>query len=72
VKLQNAETLVSSLERSLNIEERWTSASPEFQIFHEENVRTKYCEALDELEGLVVMRIFELAKMSVSGLGVYL
>jgi hypothetical protein len=68
-KLQNAETLVCSIESNLSIEERWTSSSPEYIKFHEETVLTNYRAALDELERLVVMRLFELAKISVSGTG---
>jgi hypothetical protein len=68
-KLQNAETLTCEIENNLNIQERWTISSPEYQKFHEENIRTDYQTALDELERLVVMRLFELTKMSMSGTG---
>lgn len=68
-KLQNAETYVETLENSLQIKERWTEASPEYKTFFRETVLTKYEQALDELERLVVMRLFELAKMSSSGIG---
>ena len=71
-KLQNAETLVCSIETNLNIHERWTSSSPEYKKFHEEHVLTNYRTALDALERLVVMRLFELAKMSTSGTGMEL
>ena len=73
-KLQNAESYVESLENGLNIEERWTETSPEYKTFYQENVLTSYERALDELERLVVMRLFELAKickMSPSGTGMY-
>ena len=68
-KLQNAESYVESLENSLNVEERWSTTSPEYQSFYQQNVQTNYERALDELERLVVMRLFELAKMSTSGTG---
>jgi hypothetical protein len=68
-KLQNAESYVESLENSLHIEEWWTEASPEYKLFYQENVLTNYEWALDELERLVVMQLFELAKMSTSGTG---
>jgi hypothetical protein len=71
-KLQNAESYVESLENSLNIEERWTEASPEYKTFFQENVLTSYERALDDLERLVVMRLFELAKMGTSGTGAYI
>lgn len=68
-RLQNAETYVESLENNLGIEERWTAASSEYNIYHQENVVTNYVQALDELERLVVMQLFELVKMSSSGTG---
>ena len=71
-KLQNAKSYVESLENSLNIEERWTEASPEYKTFFQENVLTSYERALDDLERLVVMHLFELAKMGTSGTGVYI
>jgi hypothetical protein len=68
-KLQTAETLVCSIEMNLSIQEQWTVCSPEYIKFREETVLTNYRAALDELERLVVMRLFELAKISVSGTG---
>jgi hypothetical protein len=69
-KLQNAESYVETLENGLNIEERWTATSAEYQTFYQANVQTNYERALDELERLVVMRLFELAKLSCSGTGI--
>jgi exonuclease VII small subunit len=69
-KLQNAESYVESLENGLNIQERWSTTSPEYQSFYQQIVQTNYEQALDELEHLVVMRLFELAKMSTSGTGI--
>lgn len=68
-KLQNAESYVENLENNLGIEERWSNISPEYQMFYQQNVQTNYERALDELERLVVMRLFELTKMSTSGTG---
>ncbi|KAF8229800.1 hypothetical protein L208DRAFT_1284998 [Tricholoma matsutake] len=68
-KLQNAESYVESLENSLNIEEQWTAASPEYQSFYQQTVQRSYEHALDKLECLVVMQLFELMKMSTSGTG---
>ena len=68
-KLQNAESYVESIENSLQIEEWWTMASLEYKMFYQENVVTSYERALDELERLIVMRLFELTKMSTSGTG---
>lgn len=70
-KLQNAESYVETLENALQINERWTDASPEYKALIQENVFTNYGSALDELERLVVMRLFELAKMSSSGTGTH-
>ncbi|KIL53806.1 hypothetical protein M378DRAFT_43826, partial [Amanita muscaria Koide BX008] len=64
-----AESYVSALEDDLQIEERWTQATPDYKKFYQETVLTKYQRALDELERLVVMRLFELVKMSSSGTG---
>jgi hypothetical protein len=71
-KVQNAESYVETLENSLDIDQRWTADSPEYKVFYQENVLTNYERALDELEQLVVMRLFELTKMSSSGTGLYL
>lgn len=68
-KLQNAEEMVSTIEMELDIKERWTVSNPEYKTFYQENIITNYSKALDELERLVVMRLFELAKMSTSGTG---
>ena len=68
-KLQNAESYVETIENTLQIEERWTEASPEYKAFFQENVLTNYERALDDLERLVVMRLFELAKISSLGTG---
>ena len=62
---------VSTLEVDLDIKDRWTASDPEYQDFYQQTVRTNYSNALDELEWLVVMHLFELAKMSSSGIGEY-
>ncbi|KAF8230099.1 hypothetical protein L208DRAFT_1283528 [Tricholoma matsutake] len=69
LKLQHAESYVETLENSLNIAEQWTAALAEYQTYHQANVQTNYKRALDELEQLVVMQLFELTKMSTSGTG---
>ena len=70
-KLQHAEGLVGTLERILNISDRWTAESPEYKRFHQENIKTKYQDAINHLERLVVMRLFELTKLSSSGTGMF-
>lgn len=69
VKMEAAQAHVLTLEARLQITERWTPSSSEYQKYHEENVKTQYQKAIDELERLVVMRLFELTKMNASGTG---
>jgi hypothetical protein len=68
-KRAETEHMVERLESLLNISERWTEDSPDFQKFHQENLLTDYWKSIDELERLVVMRLFELTKLSASGTG---
>jgi len=68
-KIQNAEEFVSTMELELGIQEQWTAATQDYKDFYQENVLTNYSKALDELERLVVMHLFELAKLSTSGTG---
>ena len=63
--------VVIKLEELLNISEWWTPESPEYTKYHQEIFLTSYWKAIDELEQLVVMRLFELTKMSASGTGTY-
>ncbi|KAG2098687.1 uncharacterized protein F5147DRAFT_582929, partial [Suillus discolor] len=67
--LQNAEALVAHCEMLLSVDERWVIGGKEYSRFKEEATQGKYCAALDELEHLVVMRLFELSKLSLSGTG---
>ncbi|KIK73058.1 hypothetical protein PAXRUDRAFT_37086 [Paxillus rubicundulus Ve08.2h10] len=53
----------------LGLETRWQVGGEEYNYFKEEATLGKYCEALNELEHLVVMRLFELSKLSISGTG---
>ncbi|KAG0698743.1 hypothetical protein DFH29DRAFT_983794 [Suillus ampliporus] len=68
-KLQNAEALVTHMEIQLCIEEHWAIRCPEYVQFKEEASLGKYHAVLNELEHLVVMRLFELLKLSLSGTG---
>jgi len=68
-KLQNCEEYVANLETQLNIEERWTEDSPDYKHNREQVALWDYYEALDELERLVVQRLFELSKLGMSGTG---
>ena len=71
-KLQHAEALVVHIETQLAIDERWKIGGPEYQRFKEEASLGKYHSALDQLERLVVMRLFELSKLSLSGTGKFI
>ncbi|KAI0038722.1 hypothetical protein FA95DRAFT_1613160 [Auriscalpium vulgare] len=68
-KLVLAQNVVNDLERRLAIEERWTSESPEFVAVQRRIDRSKFLRAVEVLEGLVVQRLFELAKANISGTG---
>ncbi|KAG1905039.1 uncharacterized protein F5891DRAFT_918631, partial [Suillus fuscotomentosus] len=47
----------------------WEIGGPEYSQFKMKARLGKYCTALNELECLVVMRLFELSKLSLSGTG---
>jgi hypothetical protein len=68
-KLQHGAAYVFSLEIQLQIQDRWSEDSPEYKHYKEEAVLQDYRAALDELERLVVMRLFELSKLGMSGTG---
>lgn len=57
------------IEASLRVKDRWTPDHPEYKEYYQETVVTQYQKAVDELERLVVMRLFELAKIRASGTG---
>jgi hypothetical protein len=48
---------------------RWNEASEEYRISKHKLAERKYRRALDELERLVVQRLFELSKLNISGTG---
>lgn len=68
-KMDAAGDVVHKLEETLNISEQWMDSSPEYIKYHQEVILTSYRKAIDELERLVIMRLFELTKMSASGTG---
>ncbi|KAG1894971.1 uncharacterized protein F5891DRAFT_1130758 [Suillus fuscotomentosus] len=68
-KLQNAEALVAHMEIQLHIEQCWVIGGPKYVQFKDEAALGKYHTVLNELERLVVMRLFELSKLSLSGTG---
>ncbi|KAG2357318.1 hypothetical protein BDR07DRAFT_1453152 [Suillus spraguei] len=55
------------MESQLCIDARWEIGGEEYNQFKEEASMGKYRAALSELERLVVMQLFELSKLSLSG-----
>ncbi|KIJ57433.1 hypothetical protein HYDPIDRAFT_178172 [Hydnomerulius pinastri MD-312] len=68
-QLQHAEHLVAHIQNQLGLEVRWKIGGGEYNQFKEESKIMKYRAALNELERLVVMRLFELSKLALSGTG---
>ena len=68
-KIDCATEYLGVIETELDIQTRWTPSHPEYLEFYQQTIHTSYLKALDELERLVVMRLFKLAKMSTSGIG---
>ena|ERR1700722_2496488 len=64
--------VVDDIEGRLSIHERWTAADPEYQRAHQYLKNREFIRAVEALEGLVVQRLFELAKANLSGTGMYL
>ncbi|PBK84535.1 hypothetical protein ARMGADRAFT_1037030 [Armillaria gallica] len=62
---------VQDLERSLNIspEEHWTIGLEKWRENEQRVALRTYRQCLDQLEGLIVVRIFELTKMNISHTG---
>lgn len=61
---------VHVLKQKLGLENnQWTEASPEYQQAAVLVSRRRYQRCLDELEALVVSRVFELTKMNMSQTG---
>ena len=61
--------VVQDLEAKIGITHRWKVGGSEWRAAAKLVVMRKYRCALDNLEGLVVARIFELTKMHMSGTG---
>ena len=68
-KLQNAEALAVNLQGQLDLESPWEIGGEEYMHYKEEAMLSKYHEALDEVECLVVMHLFELSKLGMSQTG---
>lgn len=61
--------VVRELEVKLEIRQRWTRGSVAWNAAAEMVRRRTYQRALDQLEGLVVARMFELTKVNMSQTG---
>jgi hypothetical protein len=68
-KLQNQTNVVEELEASLGIETRWTPQSTKYQEILEYTKRRQFIHAVEDLEGLVVQRLFELSKANLLSMG---
>ena len=60
---------IEQVEEDLGIEQRWTKGMPDCDAVVEEWRLREYRKALDKLEYVVVQHMFELTKMSMSGVG---
>ena len=60
---------VQDLKNKLGISQRWVPGDPEWEDTERLVSNRKYQRAVDHLEGLVVVHIFELGKMNRAGTG---
>ncbi len=70
-RLEIAERAVDTIERTLNISTRWTEDSDEYREARVYVQNRKFIRAVEELERLVVQRLFELSKANLAGTGGY-
>ncbi|KAI6012336.1 hypothetical protein EDC04DRAFT_2870900 [Pisolithus marmoratus] len=68
-KLQNTEVLAAHIQGQLGLESPWKVGGEEYNCYREEAMLGKYHKALGELEQLVIMHLFELSKLAMSGTG---
>lgn len=69
--LQNTESMVAHLQNKLGLESRWEVGGEEYLCYKNAATLGKYHEVLSELERLVVMQLFELSKLLMSGTGIH-
>lgn len=64
-------SLVEDLESQMNIQadERWAPDSPKYKEYLEYSRQREFIRAVENLEGLVVQRILELAKANLASTG---
>ena len=63
--------MVQELEVKLSVDLRWSPECPEWKSAALLVGKRRYQRCLDELEGLIVSRMFELTKMNMSQTGMY-
>ena len=69
-KLQNAETTTAHFENQLGLQgARWRPEDEEYKLVEHAMTERAYRKALDDLELLIVKRLFELTKLNMSGTG---
>ncbi|KAG1791474.1 hypothetical protein EV424DRAFT_1475992 [Suillus variegatus] len=68
-KLLLSMNVVLDLERRLSVETRWTPNDVEYQQASAYLTNRRFVRAVEQLEGLVVQRLFELAKSNLAGTG---
>lgn len=68
-KLLLAMNVVSDLERQLSIETRWTVNDVEYKQASAYLTNRRLIWAVEQLEGLVMQQLFELAKANLAGTG---
>ncbi|KAI0054626.1 hypothetical protein BV25DRAFT_1816807, partial [Artomyces pyxidatus] len=68
-KVTFAMKVVDDYEQRLDINERWLPDSPKYMRVVKYLARKEFILAVENLEGLVVQRLFELAKANIAGTG---
>ena len=69
-RMETSEQHILFLEDQLALRgARWTETSDEYRVAKQKVAERNYRRALDELERLVVQRLFELSKLNISGTG---
>jgi hypothetical protein len=68
-RLELAMNVVGDLERRMGLSERWMPESEQYISAAAYLQNRRFIRAVDELEGLVVQRFFELSKSHLAGTG---
>ena len=58
------------IQMCLGLKSQWEIGNVEYLHYKDEVTLGKYCKALDEVERLVVMHLFELLKLLMLGTGI--